>query len=1580
MSAASKRPRRPRSRNDFEIAVICAIRIECDAVEALFDEFWEDYDSYGKALGDPNAYSTGRIGSHNVVLAFMPGMGKGTSASVAASFRSSFPNIKLGLVVGICGAVPTGWDDETEILLGDVIISTGLVQYDFGRLYPNKVIRKDTLQDNLAYLREICSKESFEKSKYPGPEEDKLYPSTYRHKHHDPTTCPTCLQCLSKDDEVCDVALESACVDLKGDEKQLLHRDRLQKARKSAMQSAEDGAVIEPPTGVQTLLIHFGLIASGNLVIKSGYHRDDIAAREKVIAFEMEGAGVWDNFPTIVIKGVCDYADSHKNKKWQRYAAATAAACMKAILKGWRTSDKPADRDTYRQGDTLLPVTMLHEQLPAGNSLNTGSREISFGSQAAAQIKHVGHYSHSSLRPVANYIQRPALHKKIQEQLHDRLEHRPPTAKVLVVRGLGGAGKSQLVLHYVQECRPDYRAVFWIESGRKQTIERDYLQLYRQLFRGGAGTGQDMVKLEDAVLAVKNYFRSQTGRYLVVLDSADSIDNEQDESYVDLTFFIPDAPNVDVIITTRSARAEDMSPLEVVHVAEMKHEEARKLFIASAKLKNVTEEVEAQVDLITNELGCLARAITLAGSHVAATPRLSSDLRRYLPEYQTKRKRLLGRKPIQYIHHYRDSVLSTWETSFEAVAAVSTVASQLLTFMAFLNFDDIFLGLFGLNNDDFEQPAELGSSDSQSGDAFDNLIHRLSKVDNETGAAPDELAEEFSSVESLRNDEPDESADDLSTMGSQTDDDLDKLGHELNTSNSPDRDYPANSVQDSSTGDGQSSDNLNQAIQRLSIDDTQWQSLISLNDPLDLDTIESAFEVLRTHSFIQWEDDRNSYSMHKLVHAWAHDRLDVQEQYRLSLGALHLLAEVVSTVAMGPTSKMRLRSHLLATFNTFRSLYITLDPPDVEGLKLLQGITRFLDQAGWWSDVVDIQRFCSYHFKHILGKWHCNTITNTVELGVALGKQGRFEESEKILRKTLQTCRIAWGKQHPGTMATMNNLAIVLLDQGKLEEARKMYHRTLRTRKMILGKQHPDTLISMEEVATTLMVQGKLKEAEEMFREILAWRGKVLGMWHYNTLQGVENLAATLGRQGRHKEAEEIFRMILERREQILGKWHPDTLHAAAHLAFSQGKQNRDEEAEELFQQTILRREMVLGKEHPDTLINTGSLAATIADQGRYKEAEELQRQTALSMEMVLGKEHSDTLRTTSSLAATIANQGRYEEAEGMFRQTALSMEMVLGKEHSDTLRTTSSLAATIANQGRYEEAEGMFRQTALSMEMVLGKEHSDTLRTTSSLAATIANQGRYEEAEGMFRQTALSMEMVLGREHSDTQWCVRLLIRCLKDQGKNEEAAKYEGEKAVEYEDEDFEEKEKEEDENEEDENEEDENEEDENEEDENEEDENEEDENEEDENEEDENEEDENEEDENEEDENEEDENEEDENEEDENEEDENEEDENEEDENEEDENEEDENEEDENEEDENEEDENEEDENEEDENEEDENEEDENEEDENEEDENEEDENEEDENEEDENEEDENEEDENEEDEDQDKEDDPGRGEKT
>ena len=67
--------------------------------------------------------------------------------------------------------------------------------------------------------------------------------------------------------------------------------------------------------------------------MRNGIDRDRIS-RELggVLCFEMEAAGLMNTFPCLVIRGICDYSDSHKNKDWQAYAAATAAAYAKELL------------------------------------------------------------------------------------------------------------------------------------------------------------------------------------------------------------------------------------------------------------------------------------------------------------------------------------------------------------------------------------------------------------------------------------------------------------------------------------------------------------------------------------------------------------------------------------------------------------------------------------------------------------------------------------------------------------------------------------------------------------------------------------------------------------------------------------------------------------------------------------------------------------------------------------------------------------------------------------------------------------------------------------------------------------------------------------------------------------------------------------------------------------------------------------------------------------------------------------------------------------------------------------------------
>lgn len=162
--------------------------------------------------------------------------------------------------------------------------------------------------------------------------------------------------------------------------------------------------------------------------------------------------------------------------------------------------------------------------------------------------------------------------------MHDLKDDGVEDVQILIVRGLGGAGKSQLVLNYIREHRQDYTTMFCIEAGSKESIERDYIQIYRLLYSRQMDTGHEMVKVEDAVATVKRWFHGREGRWLVILDNTDIIDNDRDKSYIDLRYFIPDAPGVYIIITSRSLTAKKITTLDTMEVADMELPEAIELF------------------------------------------------------------------------------------------------------------------------------------------------------------------------------------------------------------------------------------------------------------------------------------------------------------------------------------------------------------------------------------------------------------------------------------------------------------------------------------------------------------------------------------------------------------------------------------------------------------------------------------------------------------------------------------------------------------------------------------------------------------------------------------------------------------------------------------------------------------------------------------------------------------------------------------------------------------------------------------------------------------------------------------------
>lgn len=367
---------RPTSRQDFEIAIVCALPIEYDAVCLLVDEFWDkDGDYYGRAEGDRNVYATGRIGNCNVVLLLLAMMGKANAAAAGASLHTSYLRLNLVLLTGICGVVPQTNTGE-EIVLGDVIMSTAVIQCDFGRMYSDEFMVRDTLEErlsrpeksirnllatlktdrvrgemqnrtahNLRDLQEKARQQQCEaKYRHPGAAQDRLFESTYHHRHHFAPEC-ICKDFRGGSDAICDQARKQSCGEVGCDDDHLVTRQRL----------VSDAGQTSTESWSPSIFV--GRFGSGDTVMKSGEARDRLAKRHGLLAFETEGAGLWDELPCIVIKAACDYSDSHKNKGWQGLAAATAAAAVKAVL------ERHMQTCTLPEREATLNAEKVHTKL-----------------------------------------------------------------------------------------------------------------------------------------------------------------------------------------------------------------------------------------------------------------------------------------------------------------------------------------------------------------------------------------------------------------------------------------------------------------------------------------------------------------------------------------------------------------------------------------------------------------------------------------------------------------------------------------------------------------------------------------------------------------------------------------------------------------------------------------------------------------------------------------------------------------------------------------------------------------------------------------------------------------------------------------------------------------------------------------------------------------------------------------------------------------------------------------------------------------------------------------------------------------
>lgn len=454
-----KQPLKCLNHNAYTIACICPMGVELAAVHAMFDEVHQTLPSSREA----NAYSLGRIGTHDVVVAVLPEIGNNKASAVMVQLLNDFPLIRFSLLVGIGGGIP-GKHGDNDIRLGDVVVSKpndqfgGVVQYDRGKhlesgcfhrtgylskqpailaAHRAKLEAKHLIDGTQipVLLNEMLEKHPAMRAKYvfQGFDNDILFESHYHHAESEEKTCAKC------------------------DRANLVVRVRRPDA---------------------TPRIHYGTIGSANVVVKSGTMRDQLQKDLGILCVEMEAAGLVDEFPCLVIRGICDYADSHKNKDWQPYAAATAAAYAKELLllipsaavaheieiaKNVSEAKPPysiSSEQTFLQNlkeSLFYPRITMREEDIASAHKGTCDWLINDG---------VEDEQHEALRTSQGYKTSTPTSTDAQKSSKIFLKWLKHESGFFWITGKAGAGKSTLMKHIARHFRTHEELAVWTGPGR----------------------------------------------------------------------------------------------------------------------------------------------------------------------------------------------------------------------------------------------------------------------------------------------------------------------------------------------------------------------------------------------------------------------------------------------------------------------------------------------------------------------------------------------------------------------------------------------------------------------------------------------------------------------------------------------------------------------------------------------------------------------------------------------------------------------------------------------------------------------------------------------------------------------------------------------------------------------------------------------------------------------------------------------------------------------------------------------------------------------------------------------------------
>ncbi|KAJ5826076.1 hypothetical protein N7474_003214 [Penicillium riverlandense] len=823
--------------------------------------------------------------------------------------------------------------------------------------------------------------------------------------------------------------------------------------------------------------------------------------------------------------------------------------------------------------------------------------------------------------------------------------------------GLGGVGKSQLAIEYSYLVRSQAPAtwVFWVHASNATRFEQSFRDIADQVkIPGRHDPHANIFKL------VENWLRDEKrGSWVLILDNVD--DDEflrkspatgpgdpknslLNASTKPLLEYLPRSLNGFVIITsrTREVALKMVDYKDLIEVKPMERSEALELL--QRKLEQPGDSQESRQ--LVEELELIPLAIVQAASYIRnRAPRCSVS--QYLRDFQNSDREATKLLKTEAGDLYRDweaknSILVTWQISFDHIRQRKPSAVDLLSLMSFFDRQGIPAGLLRV------QPEN-------------NHMSRSELLDDSSDDGEVSESDTFDDFE-----------DDITTL----------------------RDFSFISV--SKNGVFFTMHRLVQLTTRMWLKShgqtERWKERFISNLSYKFPTGEyENWEICRLlfphvkaaiserpksqESLRNWATLLYNSAWYALWSGILADGKDMAlksrkqrvillgEEHEEALDSTTMLARAWSLQGHWEEAE-KLEVQVMKTSKT----KLGADHPST--LMSMASLASTYRNQGRWEEAEQLQAQVMNTRKRKLGADHPDTLTSMSDLASTYRDQGRWEEAEQIQVQVMEMTKTKLGVDYPDTLTSMANLASTYREQGRWEEAEQLEVQAMKTSKTKLGKDHAHTLTIMTNLAATYWNQGRWEEAEQLQVQVMEMSKTILGVDHPFTLTSMANLASTYREQGWWEAAEQLEVQVMKTRKTKLGADHPSTLTIMANLAATYREQGRWEEAEQLLVQVMERSKTRLGEDHPDTLTSIANLAWTYWNQGRWEEAEQLQVQVMEMSKTKLGAAHPSTLTSMANLAAIHRKQGRWEEAEQLQVQVMEMSKTKLGANHPNTLQS----------------------------------------------------------------------------------------------------------------------------------------------------------------------------------------------------------------------------------------------------------------------------------------------------------------------